>query len=579
MSADVKATNNSRPSSPIRMWPGLILGILLLVIRFGIPKLVPGFEGFQIGMMGGALGSIVLILWWLIFSRASIIEKWGGFALLIMALIVTWFLKHQSMELLWLVGFGIPVACLALVAWAVVFRNLSGKIRFITLSVCIIFACGIWTLFRTYGIDGDHVSDFAWRWEASPEEVLLSEGDMTRSTSTGIDELGETLPQWPGFRGPNRDGIVRSIQIMTDWETSPPTEIWRKPIGPAWSSFAVHGDLVFTQEQRGEEEAVSCYHIDTGEMVWIHRDKARFFESNGGAGPRGTPTLAHGCVFTLGGTGIFNVLDASDGSLLWSRNAAEDALTQIPIWGFSGSPLVVDSLVVVPLSGSLVAYEIGTGNVQWTKPMGGDCYSSPHLLRTDEEIQILFLTETGMISVHPENGSLNWEHPWKGVPIVQPTIGEKGDILISVDEKSGIRRISKPKGPDDIKSEERWTSARLKPYFNDSVIHKNNVYGFDGPFLACIDLETGDRKWRGRRRYGRGQFILLEDQDLMIVLSEKGEIAMVKAVPEKFDELASLPAIQGKTWNHPVLADDILLVRNAQEMVAFKLKLINETRP
>jgi hypothetical protein len=170
------------------------------------------------------------------------------------------------------------------------------------------------------------------------------------------------------------------------------------------------------------------------------------------------------------------------------------------------------------------------------------------------------------------DGKLLWEHPWKGTPIVQPALTADGDVLISTDERSGIRRIAVALGPDGWSIEERWTSKRLKPYFNDSVIHNGYAYGFDGPRLACIDVKDGMRKWKGGR-YGRGQFVLLADQDLLLVLSEKGELALVEAAPGQFTELARFPAIEGKTWNHPVLVGDILLVRNAQEMAAFRLSL------
>jgi outer membrane protein assembly factor BamB len=273
-------------------------------------------------------------------------------------------------------------------------------------------------------------------------------------------------------------------------------------------------------------------------------------------------------VYAFGATGILNVLDADDGAVVWSRNVASDAEVEVPYWGFAGSPLVVDDVVIVAAAAALVAYDLATGEPRWFGPNGGDGYSSPHRATVDGVEQILLLSGAGATSVAPADGTLLWKHPWSGFPIVQPAQTADGDILIGTD--GGIGRIAVTHGPGGWTVEERWTSVRLKPYFNDFVVHEGHAFGFDGRMLACIDAEDGERRWKGGR-YGHGQLVLLPDQDLLLVLSERGEVALVGATPDQFSELARFPAIGGKTWNHPVLAGDILLARNAQEMVAFRL--------
>jgi outer membrane protein assembly factor BamB len=270
-----------------------------------------------------------------------------------------------------------------------------------------------------------------------------------------------------------------------------------------------------------------------------------------------------------------NVLDARTGSVLWSRNAGSDTRTKIPGWGFTSSPLVLDDAVVVATAGKLVAYDIGTGKPRWFGQSSGGGYSSPHLLTIDGVEQIVLLSGTGATSVSPADGKLLWQHSWQGSPIIQPAMTEDGDLLISTSDSAGgngIRRLRVTRGAGGWTVEERWTSAGLKPYFNDFVVHHGLAFGFDGRILSCIDLQDGRRKWKGGR-YGHGQFVLLPDQDLLVVLSEEGELALVRAAPDQFSEIARFKAIEGKTWNHPVLAGDVLLARNSEEMAAFRLSL------
>ncbi len=283
-----------------------------------------------------------------------------------------------------------------------------------------------------------------------------------------------------------------------------------------------------------------------------------------------------GRVYTFGATGILNALDARNGSVVWSRNAASDTKTKVPGWGFASSPLVVGDVVIVAAAGALAAYDVVNGDPRWFGPTGGFGYSSPQLSTIDGVAQVLLLNGEGAISVAPSDGTLLWKHAWRCDSIVQPAVTADGDVLIGsgsgLGAEVGMRRIAVAHGPDGWIVKERWTSIGLKPYFNDFVVHKDHAFGFDGSILACIDLEDGKRKWKGGR-YGHGQLVLLPDQDLLLVLSEEGELALVKAAPDQFTELARFPAIEGKTWNHPVVVGNVLLVRNGEEMVAFRLSL------
>lgn len=582
------------PQRLLRVWPGIVLVVLQWTARFGIKAVIPGIDGFGLGMMVSFAFTILLIVWWLFFSRAKWRERLGGLALIVIALGAIWLLRHESMWVAWLLGYAVPFLSLAFVLWAVLTRRLPDRLRHATMAAAILIACGGWLLIRQNGINGDHQATFGWRWSASPEERLLAQTQEEQTSSpaaTTTSAAPSTSPSaspspsatpsvtpavanqrsadWPGFRGAERDGIVRRSKINTDWSASPPVQLWRRPVGPGWSSFAVDGDLFYTQEQRGENEVVACYKMSTGQPVWSHRDAARFFESNAGAGPRSTPTLSNGRVYTFGATGILNVLDAKSGAVVWTRNVASDTSTETPFWGFSSSPLVIGDVVIVAASGQLAGYDAATGNRRWLGPKAGGSYSSPHLVAIDGVSQIVLMSGSGALSITPADGKQLWQHPWGGNSIVQPALTPDGDIVITSQE-NGARRLAVTHNAGGWTATERWTSNALKPYFNDFVIHNGHAFGFDGRILSCIDLKDGQRKWKGGR-YGNGQLVLLADQDLLLVLSEDGELALVRATPDQFTEIAKLSAIQGKTWNHPVLVRDVLLVRNSEEMAAFRL--------
>lgn len=590
--------------------PGVIVAVLLLLVRLIAP--VVHAEGAAIGLLGAVGGALLIVLWWLFLSRAPWLDRIGAIVLMVLALVAIRPLVHLSiaggMMNLMPIMLGLPLLALGLVAGAWIARRASDRTRRIAIGAAMLIAVSTMTLVRTEGIRGG-APELRWRWTKTAEQRLLEQAALdvpkplasaqadaaqadaatepadatvaaAAAASTSTETPAPAAPvkkaaAWPGFRGPSRDSIVRGVRIATDWTKTPPAEIWRRPIGPGWSSFAVDGDVFYTQEQRGEEEIVSAHRVSTGEPLWRHADSARFYESNGGAGPRATPALHGGRVYTLGATGIVNALDARTGAVVWTRNAAADTGATMPGWGFTASPVVVDDAVIVAASGRLVAYDLAAGTPRWTAQTKGGSYSSPHLITIDGVPQILMLSGFGAMSLAPESGTALWEHAWAGVPIVQPIVAGNGDLIVSSADAMGglgMRRLAVKRAGSAWTVEERWSSRGLKPYFNDSVINDGHVYGFDGAILSCINLEDGARKWKGGR-YGQGQFLLLADQDLLLVLSEDGDLALVSATPDKYTELAKMPALNSKTWNHPVIAGGVLLVRNGEEMVAFKLPI------
>jgi outer membrane protein assembly factor BamB len=589
------------PAKAIRLWPGVALAVLLVLVRFVLPVVFPTM--FLQAVLGSLLFALLIVLWWLFFSRAPWSARAGVIVLMVAALWTASLLVHPSIA----AGMGFvlpayiaPVLGLALVGAAAGYRVATR--RWVPIVVSIVLACAVFTLLRTDGVTGDAASQLKWRWMPTAEERLLAQTSdepkppapaetvaaipsapvapaeapsVAPATKTELPARATEVAaaEWPGFRGRDRNSVIRDLRIDSDWSTSPPTELWRRAIGPGWSSFAVRGDYLYTQEQRGEDEMVACYNVSTGQPVWTHSDPVRFWESNAGAGPRATPALSGDRVYTLGATGILNALDAGNGAVAWSRNAAVDTDTKTPDWGYSGSPLVVGDLVIVAVSGKLAGYDAATGKPRWYGPNRGESYSSPQLMTLAGVPQVVLLSHDGATSIAPADGTVLWQHEWSSGAIVQPMPSGDGDVLVhavAMTSGLGIRRLAVAHASGGWTVEERWTSTGLKPYFNDFVVHKGHAYGFDGSILSCIDLTDGKRTWKGGR-YGSGQMVLLPEQDLLLVVSEEGELALVSASPDRFREVTRFAAIDGKTWNHPVLVRDVLLVRNGEEMAAFRL--------
>ncbi len=458
-------TIESSAREPIRLWPGVLLVTLQWLLWLVVPRLVP--EAATAAMLAAVGLGLVVVLWWLLFSRAPWSDRVGAIVLMVAALFATSRVVHASiaggMMGFMLVMYAIPALSLALVAGVVAGRRLSARARRATMAGAILIACGAFTLLRTGGLTAGGAADMHWRWTPTPEERLLLQAKDERlpsqpapaaATAPAVAQAPvaatpgpalapappvppPSIPEWPGFRGAERDGVVRGVRIETDWTASPPQTLWRRPIGPGWSSFAIRGDLFYTQEQLGDEEIVSCYRLTTGEPVWRHRDTTRFWESNGGAGPRGTPTLAGGRVYAMGATGIVNALDAATGAVAWSRNVASDTDTNVPIWGFAASPLVLDDVVIVGAAGRLVAYGIADGKRRWVGPARGGGYSSPQRLTIDGVVQVVMLSDAGATAVAPFDGAVLWEHAWPGAAITQPARVDDQGLLLNTNSTAG----------------------------------------------------------------------------------------------------------------------------------------------
>jgi len=539
------------------------------------------FLAFMIAPM---VAMALLLLWWLLASRLPWRERGLVLIVLLAAAGVTALVSRETFPPMALILYGIPATATAWVGYLALTGWLNWPVRRTGLLVLLVLVWGTMGMLRIEGMNGNFAAKFNWRWTPTAEEKLIAELSTAPAAKSAAPAKADVKPlelgpgDWPGFRGAERDGRLTGVRIATDWDQSPPRELWRRRIGPGWSSFAVIGERAFTQEQRGEDELVVCYDMKSGAELWKHADETRFTETIAGPGPRATPTFQDGWLYAQGASGKLNCLDAATGAVRWSRDVAADSGAKVPIWGFSSSPLFVQGVVTVfaggPEGKSVLGYKADTGELAWSTGQGILSYSSTQLAHIDDVDQLLIATDTGLSALDPRSGKVLWTHDWPVdniARIVQPTLLGSGDVLIGTGMGVGTRRINVSRQGDAWQTKELWTSKAIKPYFNDLVVQNDHLYGIDGQIFMCVSLADGKIAWR-TRGYGTGQVLLIADQNLLLILSEEGDVALVAAQPQAYKEVAKFKAIEGKTWNHPVIAHGKLLVRNGEEVACFELK-------
>ena len=379
---------------------------------------------------------------------------------------------------------------------------------------------------------------------------------------------------WTDFRGPHRDGLYTETPIRTDWPAEGLEPLWSGPIGGGYASFVVADGLAFTIEQRRDEEVVAAYDVDSGAERWTHAWPAHFRETMGGPGPRATPTWHDGRLYALGATGRLVCLDAATGALVWERDILADGGAANLPWAMSGAPLVVDDVVVVQPGGhgwSVAAYDRLTGEVAWHGLDDVQGYTSPMLATLGGVRQVVVVTAERAAGLRPDDGALLWEYPWT-VPVVpniaQPLVISDTQLFLSAGYGKGAALVELTPAGDRFAAATVWESNRMKNKFSSSVLIDGYIYGLDESILACIDAATGELLWKGGR-YGYGQ--LLAAGDHLVVLTERGDLVLVRATPDGHEEIAGFRAIEGKTWNVPAMATGRILVRNARQMAAFDL--------
>jgi outer membrane protein assembly factor BamB len=440
------------------------------------------------------------------------------------------------------------------------------------------------------------------RFAATHDESLIQ--DKQHAVAT---DLQTTPRDYPRFLGNGYWPEVADVELNHDWKTHPPQLVWRREIGAGWSSFAVVGNYAFTQEQRGNQELVSCYRLIDGAVVWTHADPVRFDPSDipggvGGAGPRATPTVFNGKVFTQGATGIVNCFDARTGTTIWSHDTIAETGATLLEWGKSGSPLIVDDKVIISVGApkdeelrkqfaySLVAYDVQTGHICWHNGSRSADYASPFAATICREQQIIVVNE-GCVSAHRiRDGKVLWEHPWSKIGDTQdsavqpiPLPGDRLFLCKGYGIGAALWQIRQNQD-GQFAVEPQWNPSIIpvmKSKFSSVVVRDGYIYGLDDVLLECIELQNGKVIWKARRRpvFGHGQIILVGDS--LLVVSECGELALVEASPTGYHEIGCIQALDpdDPTWNNPAFSAPYLVVRNAHEAACYRLSLATNADP
>jgi len=379
---------------------------------------------------------------------------------------------------------------------------------------------------------------------------------------------------WTDFRGPARDGRYDEQPVLATWPAAGLTPLWKQPIGGGYASFAVAEGRAFTIEQRRASEAVVAYDLRTGRELWTSSWPGFFRETMGGDGPRATPTWHAGRVYALGAEGELRCLEAATGALVWRTNILAEHKAPNVTWAMSASPLAVDGKIIVQPGGagaSVVAYDAGSGKPVWQSQHDRQAYTSPMAVTISGERQLLVVSGVRVMGMTIADGRVLWEFPWTtqfDANVAQPVVLDGDRVFVSAGYDHGAVMLAVTRDGATWHARELWQNKAMKNRFASSVVYGDSIFGFDEGILACVDAKTGERRWKGGR-YGYGQLLLAGGN--LIILAEDGGLALVRATPDRFDEISHSAAIEGKTWNVPSMSDGILLVRNAREMAAFRV--------
>lgn len=374
---------------------------------------------------------------------------------------------------------------------------------------------------------------------------------------------------WPRYRGSAGDG--RSIEkgLASDWPEAGLPQRWSAELGAGYSGISVVDGQLFTMFAIGNDAFATALDAASGKQIWRTRiDKT--FKNNFGDGPRATPTVDDGLVYSVSSGGKLHALKAADGSVVWSKDYVRDYDSQRPEWGFANSPVVEGDLLVTDVGGGdgklIVAFDKKSGEERWRVGNGRSGYSAPIAIEVGDVRQLVFFTAKKVVAVSPA-GKLLWEQSWEtsyDVNATTPIFIAPDRLFISTgyDVGASMYRIA-AEGLTEL-----WKNREMRNKFQSSVYHDGHIYGFDEKALKCIDAETGASLW-STRGVGHGSLIFADGK--LIALGDQGTLLMAEASPAEYREMGRAQIFEGKSWTVPTLASGRLYLRDEKQIVAFDL--------
>ena len=482
----------------------------------------------------------------------------------------------------------IGLAGILTLLWVAFYAPASRRVRLLMFGLLLLPAVAYAATIREVKFTGDMQLLVRHRWEPTDEERLAQHRQQQGRAGEAAAVVAARTSDMPTYRGANAEGVVIGPKLSQDWSTHPPRTVWKQPCGGGYSQFVIVEPFAVTLEQRGANEAIVCYDTASGAERWSVEYPAKFDEAMGGPGPRSTPTIHDGYVYSLGALGDLYKLALADGKIVWKQNILQSHNAPNTEWAVSSSPVVVGRLLIVnpggPRGNGLEALDLETGASVW-KTAGVDefatsgskgsrpGYSTPMLATIGGVQQLLMFDGAGLRSYVPETGELLWEYAHEngaGVNVAQPLVWEDGRVFISCSYNVGCAMLKIESGEDGWKVSRLWDNKNLRCKFTSPMRIGDSIYGLDEGLLVCLDPATGKRRWK-EGRFGHGQMLLTNDQ--LVITSEDGWCALIDPRPEGLQEVARFQTLDDpKNWNPPALADGRLYVRNHREMACFDLR-------